>query len=84
MNGTPPPVAPWVPGSFGFGNQPPALRYNDYDGTPDDDDIDYCARFTAANIPCGTLLPGQRTDTTPQPGTIGEDDIQLTAGDTAR
>ena len=68
---------------FGDSNQLPALRYDDYDGTSDDDDnIDHCALFTAVNIPCGTLLPGQRTDTTPQVGTTSSD-IQLAEGDIA-
>ena len=82
MNGTPPPAVPWVPGASADSNQPPALVYNDYDGTPDSNDIDYCARFTAVDIPCGALLPGQRADTTPQVGTTSSD-IQLTTGDTA-
>ena len=67
---------------FGDANQPPALLYNDYDGTPATDDIDYCARFLIADIPCGSLLPGQRTTTTPRSG-INTDDIQLAEGDTA-
>ena len=61
---------------------PPPCVYNDYDGTPDSNDIDYCTLFTAVNIPCGTLLPGQRTATTPQFG-IGTGDIQLAEGDIA-
>ena len=64
---------------FGDVNQSPALVYNDYDGTGG---TDYCALFAMANIQCGTLLPGQRADTTPQIGTTSSD-IQLTAGDTA-
>ena len=67
---------------FGDSNQPPALLYNDYDGTGGANDIDYCALFAAANTPCGTLIPGQRTATTPQLGS-GRGDIQLAAGDTA-
>ena len=66
---------------FGDGNQPPALLYNDYDGTSDANDIDYCALFAAAHAQCGTLIPGQRASTIPQFG-IGEDNIQLTDGNT--
>ena len=67
---------------FSDSNQPPAILYNDYDGTPAVDDIDYCDLFEAANTQCGTLIPGQRTATTPQFGS-GATDIQLTEGDTA-
>ena len=66
--------------NFGDGNQPPALLYNDYDGTGGANDIDYCALFEAANTPCGTLIPGQRAATTPPFGT-GTDDIQLARDD---
>ena len=66
---------------LGDGNQPPALFYNDYDGTGSDNDIDYCALFAAVNIECGTLIPGQRTATTPQFGTH-TGDIRLALGDT--
>ena len=68
---------------FGGDNQPPALFYSDYDGTLDTNDINYCARFARANIRCATLIPGQRTATTPQIGS-GAGNIQLTDGDTAR
>ena len=66
---------------FGDANQPPALVYNDYDGTPATDDIDYCARFTLSQ--CGALIPGQRADTSPQIGPY-TDALQLAAGDTPR
>ena len=62
---------------LGDSNQPPALLYSDYDGS----DID-CARFAVLNIQCGTLIPGQRTATTPQPGTTASD-IRFTDGDLA-
>ena len=62
---------------FGDSNQPPALLYNDYDGS----DVN-CARFAVLNIQCGTLIPGQRTATTPQPGTTASD-IRFTGGDLA-
>ena len=67
------------PGCLGLGRQQPApaLLYSDYDGS----DID-CARFAVLNIQCGTLIPGQRTATTPQPG-ITASDIRLTGGDLA-
>ena len=65
---------------LGDANQPPALLYNDYDGAGVG--IDYCTLFARANTPCGTLIPGQRTTTTPQAG-IGTGDIQLARGDTA-
>ena len=69
--------------SFGFGQSPrPASITTTTVPADDQHDIDHCTRFTAVNIPCGTLLPGQRTDTTPQVGTTSSD-IQLTAGDTA-
>ena len=80
-------------GAWGFGdsNQPPALRYNDYDG--DGMGTDYCSTtdgdsdgladglFTGLGLKCGGLLPGQRRGTTPQFGTTSSD-IQLTDGDT--
>ena len=69
------------PGCLGlrrFNNQPPALLYNDYDGSGG---IDYCTLFAAANTPCGTLIPGQRATTTPGFG-IDTDTIQLARGDT--
>ena len=68
---------------FGDSNQPPALLYNDYDGSSRANDIDYCALFAAANTPCGTLIPGQRATTTPQFGTH-TGDIQMAQGDTTR
>ena len=63
---------------FGDSSQPPALLYNDYDGSSG---TDYCALFAAANTPCGTLIPGQRTATTPRFDS-GVGNIQLTDGDT--
>jgi len=68
--------------NFGDNNQPPALVYNDYDGTSNAaDNIDHCANFASIGIQCGTLIPNQRTTTTPQIGTTASD-IQLTDGDT--
>ena len=76
---------------FGDSNQPPALRYNDYDG--DGMGTDYCSTtdgdsdgladglFTGLGLKCGGLIPGQRRSTTPQFGTTSSD-IQLTDGDT--
>ena len=65
---------------FGDANQLPALVYNEYDG---DGGTDYCAIFTAASLPCGSLLPGQRQDTSPQIGSA-TGDIQLGSGDSQR
>ena len=43
---------------FGTSNQPPALKYADYDGVGSGED--YCALFPTGTV-CGTtLLPGQR------------------------
>ena len=64
--------------NFGDANQPPALVYNDYDGTSSG--TDHCARFEAARSRCGALIPGQRAATSPQIGTTSSD-IQLTSGD---
>ena len=68
---------------FGDGNQPPALRYSDYDGTGSGTNIDYCTLFAAAHTQCDALIPGQRVATTPRLGNTSGD-IQLTGGDTAR
>ena len=63
---------------FGDSNQHAALLYNDYDGSSG---TDYCAFFAAANTPCGTLIPGQRTATTPRFDS-GAGNIQLADDDT--
>ena len=65
---------------FGDANQLPALVYNEYDGAGG---TDYCAIFMAASLPCGSLLPGQRQDTSPQIGSA-TGDIKLGSGDSQR